>query len=176
MRVTGRSKAGSAFSGNIASASSRPSSEASLSQEPGSKSIYLTTPLHQNLGDQAVCFFSHQYIIDTNGGNPGFLDFVPELFEHSKPDDALAHSIRAISFKSLASKSSVKVLVAKGHEHYRTTLRRVTRMLESPEDTVQDSLALAIMLLVLFANHTSDKQAVMMHHARGLHNVLVRRG
>ena len=133
--------------------------------------------LPQNFGDQAVCFFFHQYIVNANDvGSPGFLNFVPELYKHSEPDNALAHSIMAISFISLSAQSSVKFLAARGHEHYRTTLKRVTRMLESPEEVTQDSLIVAILLLVLFENITREKPAVMLSHARGLHTLLLHRG
>jgi hypothetical protein len=110
-----------------------------------------TRPLRQNLGDQAVCFFFHQYIISANeGGNPGYLDFLPGLYEKSNPDGALAVSIKAISYASLSAKSSIKVLVAKSHEHYQATLHLVNGMLQSPEEIAQDSLIVAILLLVLF--------------------------
>lgn len=133
--------------------------------------------LPQNFADQAVCFFFHQYIVKANDvGSPGFLNFVPELYKHSEPDNALTHSIMAISFISLSAQSSVKTLAARGHEHYRTTLKRVTRMLESPEEAIQDSLIVAILLLVLFENITREKPAVMMSHARGLHTLLLHRG
>lgn len=167
------------------SPTSRPSPEASASRQQVPESFVLASqnfrapivPPQQNLCDQAVCFFFHQYIIaSSDGGNPGFLDFLPDLYERSKPDDALAQAVKAISYIALSGKSSVKVLFARGHEHYRTTLQRITQMLQSPEDTVQDSLIVAIMLVVLFENVTRESPAVMMSHAKGLHTLLLHRG
>ena len=110
-----------------------------------------TRPLPQNLGDQAVCFFFHQYIISANdGGNPGYLDFLPELYESSDPDGALALSVKAMSYGSLSARSSIKVLAAKSNEYYRATLKLVNGMLQSPEEIAQDFLIVAILLLVLF--------------------------
>ena len=110
-----------------------------------------TRPLPQNLSDQAVCFFFHQYIIRaSDGGNPGYLDFLPKLYESSDPDGALSISIKAISYASLSARSSIKILAAKSNEHYRATLKLVNGMLQSSEDIAQDSLVVAILLLVQF--------------------------
>lgn len=49
-------------------------------------------------------------------------------------------------------------------------------MLQTPEGTAQDSLIVAIMLVVLFENVTYEKPAVMMSHAKGLHTLLLHRG
>lgn len=175
--MTGQRRASTALSTRNTSVSSRPSSEASLSIRTDRENISPTPPLHPNLGDQAVCLFFRQYVLpDIDGSSPGWLEYVPELFAQSNPEDALAHSVKAISYVSLSSRSSIKALAAKGHAHYRTTLKRVSRMLESPEETLQDSLIVAIMLLVLFENHTCKEPAIMMNHARGLHSVLLHRG
>ncbi|KAK5032589.1 hypothetical protein LTS07_003998 [Exophiala sideris] len=134
-------------------------------------------PPQQNFCDQAVCLFFHQYIIaSTNGGNPGFLDFLPELYALSDTEDALSQAVKAVSYITLSGQSSVKILSDKGHEHYRTTLQRITQMLQTPESAAQDSLIIAIMLVVLFENVTYEKPAVMMSHAKGLHTLLLHRG
>jgi hypothetical protein len=175
----------SALSTSGPSTSSRLSPEASGSRqhEPessisGSQNFGAPiVPPQQNFCDQAVCFFFHQYVIaSSDGGNPGFLDFLPDLYGRSKADDALAQAVKAISYITLSGKSSVKVLFARGHEHYRNTLQRITQMLESPEDIAQDSLIVAIMLVVLFEYVTHERPAIMMSHAKGLHTLLLHRG
>ncbi|KAI1623283.1 hypothetical protein EDD37DRAFT_464370 [Exophiala viscosa] len=151
----------------------QPASSVSRSQSLGTPAV----PPQQNFCDQAVCFFFHQYIIaSTDGGNPGFLDFLPELYERTSADDALSQAVKAVSYITLSGQSSVKILSDKGHEHYRTTLQRITQMLQTPEGAAQDSLIVAIMLVVLFENVTYEKPAVMMSHAKGLHTLLLHRG
>lgn len=155
VRMTGRDKTASGASSETSA--SKQVEDLSFNRAP-------TPPPHQNFADQAVAFFFHQYIIGASeNGNPGFLDFLPELYDLDRPDCALAHSIKAISYISLSAKSSVKVLAARGHEHYRLSLVRISHMLQSAEETAQDSLIVAIILIVLFEVSILLKLAVYLH-------------
>jgi hypothetical protein len=138
---------------NDPSASSLASSETSTAEQPEDPSSSCApTPLpRQNFGDQAVAFFFHQYIVGASENRcAGFREFFPELYNLDRPNEALAHSIKAISYISLSAESSVKVLAAGDHEHYRISLPKISHMLQSAEETAQDSLIVVIMLVVLF--------------------------
>ncbi len=111
----------------------------------------LDRPRIQNWEEQATCFFFHRYTLQSShNDNPGWLDFLPELYQQSEPKSALAHSTRAISFASLSSASSVKNLAVKGHQSYGLALKMVNASLSEPGEVLQDSLIVAILLLALF--------------------------
>lgn len=111
----------------------------------------LDRPRIQNWEEQATCFFFHRYTLQSShNDNPGWLDFLPELYRQSAPESALAHSTRAISFASLSSASSVKNLATKGHQSYGLALKMVSASLREPGEVLQDSLIVAILLLALF--------------------------
>jgi hypothetical protein len=136
--MTGKDKPASGLGAIDPSASSLASSETSTAKQPEEPSFNrVPTPLpHQNFGDQAAAFFFHHYIVGASeNGCPGFLDFLPELYGLDRPDQALAHSIKAISYISLSAKSSTKALATRGREHYRISLVRISHMLQSAEET-----------------------------------------
>ena len=126
----------------------------------------LDRPRMQNWEEQATCFFFHRYTLQSShNDNPGWLDFLPELYQQSEPDSALAHSTRAVSFASLSSASSVKNLATKGHQSYGLALQMVNASLKEPGEVLQDSLIVAILLLALFEVCCSSRPMGPLYHA-----------
>lgn len=111
----------------------------------------LGQPGVQDWEEQATCFFYHRYTLSSSyNDNPGWLDFLPDLFQQSEPESALAHSTRAISFASLSSASLVKNLSTRGHRSYGLALKTLNASLREPSEVLQDSLIVAILLLALY--------------------------
>lgn len=147
-------------------ASSVPSELRPQNTSEASPLSLLDRPRIQNWEEQATCFFFHRYTLQSShNDNPGWLDFLPELYQQSGPESALTYSIRAISFASLSSASSVKNLAPKGHQSYGLALKMVNASLSEPADVLQDSLIVAILLLALFEVCRSFQAVWLLHHA-----------
>jgi hypothetical protein len=114
-------------------------------------SSLLGQPRIQNWEEQATCFFFHGYTLQSShNDNPGWLDFLPEMYQKSDSDSALAHSTRAMSFTSLSSASSLKHLATKGHQSYGLALKKINASLRKPNEVLEDSLIVSVLLLALF--------------------------
>lgn len=98
-----------------------------------------------------TCFFFHRYTIqNSHNGSLGWLGFLPELYQQSEDNSALAYATRAASFASFSCASPVKHLAVRGHQSYGLALKMVNASLGEPDEVMKDSLIVAILLLAIF--------------------------
>lgn len=121
--------------------------------DPGAFTIASAVPLdweYQALG----CFF-HRYVVPADGiANPGWLDFLVELYIESSDFSCLRMAVRAVSIAHFANQSGSPWLSTRARKSYGVALQAVNLALKDPgQQTGVDTLT-AVYLMIFFEART----------------------
>lgn len=125
--------------------------------------------LPDDLHQHAICLFFQDYIIQSCGRCPGFLDFLPQLYGGSAENSLLTVSVLAASYANIAQKLNRHDITIKAMSHYRKALKVASAVLSENTETTSDTTMTAIMLLGLYeCINTTISEVEAMQHTQGL--------
>ncbi|PVH86275.1 hypothetical protein DL98DRAFT_11453 [Cadophora sp. DSE1049] len=125
--------------------------------------------LPDDLHQHAICLFFQDYIIESCGRCPGFLDFLPQLYGSSAENSLLTVAVLAASYANIAQKLNRHDITIRAMSHYRKALKVASAVLSRNTETTSDTTMTAIMLLGLYeCINTTISETEAMQHTQGL--------
>jgi Fungal specific transcription factor domain len=110
---------------------------------------------------QSVLYFFDQYVMPPDArGNPGWLEFLPDLHEASNETSCLKPSLAAVSYANLANQSSIPWMSVQARHSYGEALRSINSALRDPEQVTTDETLTAVFLLGLFEVRSDELEMV----------------
>ncbi|CZR63740.1 uncharacterized protein PAC_13637 [Phialocephala subalpina] len=126
---------------------------------------------------QAICLFFQDYTISTCGPCPGWLYFLPKMYQLSAASSLLHHAVCTTAYANLAQKTERPDLAIMAMSHYRESLDIVKRTLLSPRIAVDDCTMTGVMLLGIYECINSTLVEVPQYlHSSGLETLADLRG
>ncbi|KAF8853862.1 hypothetical protein BDZ45DRAFT_62941 [Acephala macrosclerotiorum] len=143
---------------------------------PSSKLLMLENALADDRL-QAICLFFQDYTISTCGPCPGWLYFLPKMYQLSAASSLLHHAVCTTAYANLAQKTERTDLAIMAMSHYRESLDIVKRTLLSPRTAVDDYTMTGVMLLGIYECINSTLvEGPQYHHSSGLETLADLRG
>ena len=112
--------------------------------------LHSSDMLPDDLHQHAICLFFQDYIIESCGRCPGYLNFLPELYGRSAENSLLTVAVLAASYANIAQKLDRHDITIKAMSHYRKALRQVSTVLSEKRESTSDTTMTSIMLLGLY--------------------------
>lgn len=130
----------------------------------------------QSLADErlrAVCLFFQDYTISDCGPCPGWLHFLPKMYQMCNATSLLHHAVCTAAYANLAQKTERRDLAIIAMSHYRESLEIVKKTLLLPKNAIDDSTMTGVALLGLYEiiNSTLDGTSPY-HHCTGLETLV----
>lgn len=95
--------------------------------------------------------FFHEFILEACGGVcPGWLDFLPDLFERYPQSSALNNAVCAAAYANMAQKMDNTALALESVSFYRKSLETVNNSLSDPKTATSDVTMTAVILLGIY--------------------------
>lgn len=130
----------------------------------------------QALADErlrAICLFFQDYTISDCGPCPGWLHFLPKMYQISKATSLLHHAVCTAAYANLAQKSERPDLAIMAMSHYRESLEIVKKTLLFPKNAIDDSTMTGVMLLGIYESINSTLvETSTYHHCTGLETLV----
>lgn len=101
-------------------------------------------------------FFRDFTLAENEDGSPGYLSFLPDMYEESNKDSGLALAVQATSYAAMANRSDISWLGEKARSLYGKALTAVNQRLRQPRDAVEDDTIVTILLLIFFEVRAPD--------------------
>ena len=120
-------------------------------RSPLSKAVIQSSDmLPDDLHQHAICLFFQDYIIESCGRCPGYLNFLPELYGRAAESSLLTVAVLAASYANIAQKLDRHDITIKAMSNYRKALRQVSTVLSEKRESTSDMTMTSIMLLGLY--------------------------
>ncbi|KAK0105292.1 hypothetical protein ONS96_004688 [Cadophora gregata f. sp. sojae] len=131
--------------------------------------IESSSMLPDDLHEQAIRLFFQDYIIESCGLCPGYLNYLPRLYSQSTDSSLLTVAVLAASYANMAQKMNRHDITIKAMSHYRKALRDVSTILAENKEPASDTTMTSIMLLGLYeCINTTISETEAMQHTQGL--------
>ena len=95
-------------------------------------------------------FFRNFTLAENEHGSPGYLNFLPGMYQASEKDSGLKLAVQAASYAAMASRSNISWLEEKARSIYGKALTSVNQLLRKDEEAIKDDTIVAVLLLVVF--------------------------
>ncbi|KUJ09759.1 uncharacterized protein LY89DRAFT_740831 [Mollisia scopiformis] len=125
---------------------------------------------------QALCLFFQDYTISTCGICPGWLHFLPKMYQMSAATSLLHHAVCTAAYANLAQKTERPDLAIMAMSHYRESLEVVKQTLVFPGTAFDDSTMTGVILLGIYECINSTLVEGSYHHISGLETLADLRG
>lgn len=132
-----------------------------------------------DLDFRSICLFIKTFTTNTqtSNGDPGHLDFLPNLYSASSERSSLRKALLAVSQKNVISRYSATELVKAATKAYVEALQSTNQALADPSEALQDETLATIYLLSLHEMLSSSFIAGdWQTHVQGLLQLLRMRG
>ncbi|KAH8807777.1 hypothetical protein F5884DRAFT_790033 [Xylogone sp. PMI_703] len=104
---------------------------------------------------QAVCFFFSTFLgLGPAWASKGYFNLLPQMYEKSKPDDALPEAITSIGMASLSNVRDDPGIMTVARAKYTSTLRLLGTRLSDPKVATIDETCVVVILLGLYETVT----------------------
>lgn len=159
------SEGGPETSALVAAGDSRRGSRSSIGADaqagPPQRQVSIPPILGLNWEDQSVLYFFDQYVMPPDAsGNPGWLEFLPDLYGASNETSCLKPSLAAVSYANLTNQSSIPWMSVQARHSYGEALRSINSALRDPEQATTDETLTAVFLLGLFEVRSDELEMV----------------
>ncbi|KAF2667594.1 hypothetical protein BT63DRAFT_456896 [Microthyrium microscopicum] len=136
--------------------------------------------ISSSIEDQATSEFFEKFVMYpcNLGSSPGFLEFLPGLFEepHIETRTGLRWAVRAAAYANLAQEHGKPALKEKAVECYGLALSALSRSLTKKNQTVDDHILMAVVVLDFFETMYLGISPKLGGHAEGMKQILRLRG
>ena len=99
-----------------------------------------------DIEQQSICYFVENYYIPSEGGKPGYLDFIPELYASSDSAPYFKDTLIAVGMSALANSHNMPHLVPRARKTFGTALSGMRTALKSVKTAKSDHLLAASFL------------------------------
>ena len=108
--------------------------------------------LSPSFQERSLCFFIDQYYYaPSEAGNPGWLEFLPELYLSCNDGSCFKSAVLGVATVNLANQSSLPSLSEEAYWNYRLAIKALRDALSRPDEAVKDETLASILLICLFA-------------------------
>lgn len=122
---------------------------------------------------QAISLFFEDYTISSCGPCPGWLHFLPKMYQMSPESSLLHHAVCTAAYANIAQKTERPDLAIMAMSHYRESLEIVKQTLCLPKPALDDQTMTGVMLLGIYECINSTLvEYPQYHHSSGLETLV----
>ena len=99
---------------------------------------------------QASTFFFYNYVLDESPSNPGYMKFLPGMYNSSAAGSALSQMVISLGMAGLANATKSPEIMIAAVARYNSALRLVSTAIQSLEEAKKDETLTIVILLGLF--------------------------